>query len=289
MTAPRFSVITAAYNAEATIVASVSANLGQEYDGWFELIVVDDGSTDGTAERLSSIRDARLTVVTLGTNRGRAAARNAAVARARGDYIVPCDADDRSRPGRLFAHAASIAEAPDAAAHFGNIWALTPAGDARHWPVMPSTADAVDEAFGRGRMGVAHGASAFRADWFRAVGGYDEAIRVAEDFDLFARGWSAGAFRPHPEFVLDCAVRSRFPRWGYWWDNERHRRAIDDRSRRLHAAPSGVDPHGVDPHGVDPRGIDPLDVYLARTSTPARKALELGRYSAHLANDLVRG
>lgn len=278
MTAPRFTVVTAAFNAEESIVASVRSNLDQEFDGWFEVIVVDDGSTDRTAELLSGIRDERLTIVTLGANRGRAAARNAAVERARGDYIVPCDADDRSRPERLTAHSRSIRNAPDAAAHFGNIWSLAPSGDTRHWPVMPATADGVDAAFGRGRMGVAHGASAFRTDWFIASGGYDQTIRVAEDFDLFARGWSSGAFVPHPEFVLDCAVRSRFPRWGYWWDNERHRRAIAARAiaARTRSAQS-------------PGSVDPLDTYLAATSTPARKALELGRYSAHLVNDLVRG
>ncbi|GAB3573131.1 hypothetical protein GCM10027406_01130 [Leifsonia lichenia] len=274
MTTPRFTVITAAFNAEETIAESVASNLDQEFEGWFEVIVVDDGSTDRTSERLSEIKDARLTVITLDANRGRAAARNEAVARARGDYIVPCDADDRSRQGRLFAHAASIARTPGAAAHFGNIWALSPSGDGRHWPVMPGKTDDVDTAFDRGRMGVAHGASAFRVDWFLAAGGYDPTIRVAEDFDLFARGWSAGAFVPHPEFVLDCAVRSRFPRWGYWWDNERHRRAIAARAAHVQTTPSRIDAIGP---------------YLATTSTRARKALELGRYGAHLANDLVRG
>jgi len=274
VTAPRFTVITAAFNAEQTIAESVLSNLDQDFDGWFEVIVVDDGSSDRTAQRLSEFRDARLTVVSLAANSGRAAARNLAVARATGDYIVPCDADDRSRPGRLSAHASSIAAAPDAAAHFGSIWALAPTGAGRHWPTMPSTADDVDAAFGRGRMGVAHGASAFRADWFQTVGGYDPAIRVAEDYDLFVRGWSAGAFVPHQEFVLDCAVRSRFPRWGYWWDNERHRRAIAARAANLAASPSRVD------------AIDP---YLATMSTRARKALELGRYGAHFVNDLVRG
>lgn len=274
MSGPRFTVITAAHNAQETIVASVESNLAQRFDGAFELIVVDDGSTDRTPQLLAGIRDDRLTVITFDANRGRAAARNAAVARASGDYIVPCDADDRSRPGRLVAHEAAIRRAPGAAAYFGNIWSLAPSGDARHWPVMPATADAVDQAFARGRMGVAHGASAFRADWFQATGGYDETIRVAEDYDLFARGWSAGSFRPHPEFVLDCAVRSRFPRWGYWWDNERHRRAIAARATNHHGAVQRT---------------DPLDAYLATTSSPARKALELGRYSAHLVNDLVRG
>lgn len=284
MTRPRFSIITAAYNAEATILDSVSSNLSQRFDDGFEVIVVDDGSTDRTAELLAGIVDARLTVVTLDANRGRAAARNAAIAVAHGEYLVPCDADDRSRPGRLIAHAGSVRADPDAAAHFGNIWAVAPSGDARHWPVMPATPNDVDHAFGRGRMGVAHGASAFRADWFAGVGGYDETIAIAEDFDLFARGWTTGAFRPHPEFVLDCAVRSRFPRWTYWWDNERHRRAIAARAGRgqLSASLAG-------PLAAESLAVDPIAPYLATTSTGLRKTLELGRYGAHLANDLVRG
>lgn len=284
MTGPRFSIITAAYNAEATILASVSSNLDQQFDDGFEVIVVDDGSTDRTAELLAGIADARLTVVTLDANRGRAAARNAAIAVTRGEYIVPCDADDLSRPDRLTAHADSVLADPDAVVHFGNIWAVAPNGDARHWPVMPATPDGVDEAFGRGRMGVAHGASAFRAAWFASIGGYDETITVAEDFDLFARGWTPGAFRPHQGFVLDCAVRSRFPRWTYWWDNERHRRAIVARASCRRASASRGEPPVA-----EPLAADPIAPYLATTSTGLRKTLELGRFGAHLVNDLVRG
>jgi teichuronic acid biosynthesis glycosyltransferase TuaG len=89
------SVIMPAYNAAATIERSITSVLMQTYTA-LELIVIDDGSGDGTLALLNSLaqRDARLRVIPLSTNGGVASARNAGLEAARGSHIAFLDSDD---------------------------------------------------------------------------------------------------------------------------------------------------------------------------------------------------
>lgn len=98
---PRFSIVIAAFNSEATLSEAIDSVLGQTA-GDFELIVVDDGSTDATpgtiagyAERDSRVRGIRQ------DNAGVAAARNRGLGEARGDWLVLLDADDVLLPEYL--------------------------------------------------------------------------------------------------------------------------------------------------------------------------------------------
>jgi glycosyltransferase involved in cell wall biosynthesis len=98
----RVSVLIAAYNAEAYVhhaIASALAQTGVD----LEVIVVDDGSHDGTAAsvRRRAASDPRIRLVRLPTNQGPAQARNAGLAAATGDWVAVLDADDSYLPGRL--------------------------------------------------------------------------------------------------------------------------------------------------------------------------------------------
>jgi glycosyltransferase involved in cell wall biosynthesis len=88
---PRVSVVMPAYNAQRTIGAAISSVLLQSYGEW-ELIVVDDGSTDATA-KVAEALGASIRIVR-GENQGVAAARNRGIAESRGELIAFCDADD---------------------------------------------------------------------------------------------------------------------------------------------------------------------------------------------------
>jgi glycosyltransferase involved in cell wall biosynthesis len=91
-TTPLVSVVIPAFNGERTIADAINSALAQnEVD--LEVIVVDDGSQDGTAAIVTDIDDPRLRLVTQ-ENRGVAAARNAGVERARGDWVAFLDCDD---------------------------------------------------------------------------------------------------------------------------------------------------------------------------------------------------
>ena len=99
---PLVSIVMPAYNAQAYIARAVRSVCAQTYDRW-QLLVVDDGSTDGTADeaRLAAAGDPRIEVLSLGANQGVAAARNAGLDRANGDYVWMPDSDDSYAPDLL--------------------------------------------------------------------------------------------------------------------------------------------------------------------------------------------
>lgn len=99
---PLVSVLMAAQHAEATIAQSVRSVLGQTWQP-LELIVVDDGSSDATAEcaERAAAGDSRFRVLRSGQKRGPYAARNEALAIAAGDFITLHDADDWSHPQKV--------------------------------------------------------------------------------------------------------------------------------------------------------------------------------------------
>lgn len=106
-----FSVVIPAYNARRHIVETVQSALGQTH-GSLEVIVVDDGSTDGTADVLAAIDDPRLRVI-VKANEGCSKTRNAGIEAARGEFVAFLDADDRWRPTKLASEAAVLRAYPD--------------------------------------------------------------------------------------------------------------------------------------------------------------------------------
>jgi glycosyltransferase involved in cell wall biosynthesis len=104
------SVVIPAWNRADRIEGAILSALEQEPKP-LEIIVVDDGSTDGTdAGRLVAL-DARVRVIRHDANRGAAEARNTGVAAARGDWIAFLDSDDRWLPGKLARQLAQVAGA----------------------------------------------------------------------------------------------------------------------------------------------------------------------------------
>ncbi len=110
MTAPSLSVVVPAYNAERYIGQTLESILGQTHPP-DEVIVVDDGSTDGT---LSELRRFRGEVrVIMRVNGGAAAAHNTGFGEARGDYVARCDADDLWEPTKLERQVESLVAYPE--------------------------------------------------------------------------------------------------------------------------------------------------------------------------------
>jgi glycosyltransferase involved in cell wall biosynthesis len=106
------SVVIPLYNKEKSISRAVSSVLAQDY-GNFELIIVDDGSTDQSVENISVVKDERLSLVRK-PNGGVSDARNAGAAVAKSDYVCFLDADDEWRPHFLTRIAGLIAQNPSA-------------------------------------------------------------------------------------------------------------------------------------------------------------------------------
>lgn len=103
------SVIVPVFNRRHTIAAAISSVLSQTRAD-FELIVIDDGSTDDTSDVVASLRDPRIRLLAHGQNRGAAAARNTGLEAANGRYIAFLDSDDSWYPEKLERQLAAMAQ-----------------------------------------------------------------------------------------------------------------------------------------------------------------------------------
>ena len=112
------SIIIPLYNKEASIATALRGVLAQSYQD-FEVVVVDDGSTDGGAAVVEQFDDPRIRLIRQ-TNGGVSAARNRGIAEARGEHIAFLDADDEWMPEFLEEIAALIAEYPECKARATN-------------------------------------------------------------------------------------------------------------------------------------------------------------------------
>lgn len=113
---PTFSVIIPVYNRPETVLRAIRSVFGQTHKGGFEVIVVDDGSTDGTAQAIHDHYSEGPEVVNYirhDTNRGRMAARNTGAAAAKNDWLLWLDSDDELITTALSHFAEAIKARPD--------------------------------------------------------------------------------------------------------------------------------------------------------------------------------
>jgi len=195
--APLISILMPARNAAATLDEAVRSLAAQTFPDW-ELIAVDDGSTDATPELLEgwAREDGRIRVVRHAEGRGIVAALNTALAAARGKAIARMDADDIALPERLAGQVERL-QAPDAPALVGCRVRYFPeeivAEGARRYEAWLNSLVTPEE-HGRDifvECPVAHPTFFMRREALEAVGGYQER-GWPEDYDLALRFWRAG-------------------------------------------------------------------------------------------------
>ena len=120
--APLISVVMPAHNAERTIGEAIRSLLAQDRTNW-ELIVVDDGSTDGTMQEVLSFQDERIRCIRQERG-GVSRARNAGLDLAQGEYVAFLDADDRMPGSGLSARASLLQDNPGTAFVDGAVMAM---------------------------------------------------------------------------------------------------------------------------------------------------------------------
>lgn len=187
------SVVIPAHNAEAFLSDAVRSVLDQTWRQ-LELIIVDDGSTDGTGPLADELRaaDDRIRVVHK-PNGGLSSARNAGIAAAKGDALSFLDADDAFLPEKLAHQMAFLEHFPGCDLVFSDYYIgdrdLTPI-----WleSVQPPTDRMNDYVLFRNAF--APFCPLLRRRLVRAVGTFDETLRVSEDWDYWIRAAQVGKF-----------------------------------------------------------------------------------------------
>jgi GT2 family glycosyltransferase len=183
VSAPRVSVVVPCYNAERFIGEALDSALAQA-EVAVEVLVADDGSTDGTRTVLARYGE-RVRVLQQ-DHRGPSAARNACLGVARGEYVALLDADDRFRPGKLARQAALLDARPEIGLVYTGWHVIDEAGvplERQGW--------SREEGDVRRRLllgNLAHPVAVMlRRRPVLDAGGFDETLQVNEDWDLFLR------------------------------------------------------------------------------------------------------
>lgn len=192
---PLVSVVMPAYNAGPYLEAAIRSVLEQDYPA-VELIVVDDGSSDGTPEFAAGFGE-RVRVLRQ-RNAGPAAARNRGMAAARGELVAFLDADDVWLPGKLRAQVDHLRSHPEVGIVYGAFlrWSAGPDGSFGPPPVPPGADPGVPlvrEQSGWIYTGllfdnIVHVITAMlRKPVVDRLGGFDESLRTGEDYDFWLR------------------------------------------------------------------------------------------------------
>jgi glycosyltransferase involved in cell wall biosynthesis len=185
---PRVSVVMSVYN-DATRVGDAVASILQQTFRDLELVVVDDGSTDGSAALLDrfAAADSRVRVLHR-PNRGLTLALIEACEATAGAYIARQDSDDWSHPERIAEQLELIESDP----RIGFVSCATQYVGPGDEPLLvmtrPTDPESATRALLRDRLGPpAHGSVMFRGSLYRAVGGYRDAFHYSQDSDLWLR------------------------------------------------------------------------------------------------------
>jgi glycosyltransferase involved in cell wall biosynthesis len=184
---PDISVVLATYNRRQCLpraIASVQAQDGVR----FELIIVDDASSDGTLAYLATLADPRIRVITRDRNRGPSAARNAGLAAARADIVAFLDSDDVYRAGRLAAPLAAFAADSGLVATLSSAVKHDRSGAREALiPAVKLAAPAFEWALICDLVPVEATSITVRRRAALAVGGFCESLRLTEDREFLIR------------------------------------------------------------------------------------------------------
>jgi glycosyltransferase involved in cell wall biosynthesis len=226
---PRVSVVIPCFNAERYIAATLRAVLAQ-VGASLEVIVVDDGSTDGSAALVE--RDFPQVRLIRRANAGVAAARNTGIEAATGDWVAFCDADDVWLPGKLKSQFEALGAAPEARMSY-TAWHVWVSADAEPDAALLQrlAAQAGDSQRWSGATGwlypellldcvVWTSTVLMQRSLLSEIGSFDTSLRIGEDYDLWLRASRVtriervarplALYRQHPASITRSAPRDNY-------------------------------------------------------------------------------
>jgi len=201
---PRVSVILPVFNAGQYLSIALDSVLSQTFRD-FELIAIDDGSTDGSLNLLQELAksDSRIRVITR-PNKGLVATLNEGITLSKGEYLARMDADDICRPERFEKQVAYMDINPDCIALGTRVLLI----DSEGCPIMDFALERdhreIDSAHLAGKGGaVVHPAVIMRKEAVLRIDGYRAEYKHAEDLDLFLRLAEIGRLSNLPDVLLE--------------------------------------------------------------------------------------
>ncbi|AFY53077.1 glycosyl transferase [Rivularia sp. PCC 7116] len=186
---PAISVMMPTYNVEDYVADTIDSVLQQTFTDW-ELIIVDDGSTDGTPQVIDRYaeKDSRIKVYHY-EHGGRGVARNRCLKHSRGKYIAICDSDDISFPERFEKQISFLENNLDIGVVGAQLCSFTekPILDKTKIISWPTNSNAVYNDFQKNKMKISNCAAMIRMSIFKEYGGYCEELHRSQDYEFFKR------------------------------------------------------------------------------------------------------
>ena len=201
----RVSVLMTTYNGARTIGESIASVLAQSFAD-FELVVVDDGSTDTTPALLAAIADPRICILRNARNLGIVGARNVGFAACRGEYVAALDHDDLAAPARLARQVALLDAEPSVVLVGTQVRVLAPDARVIHTNYGSGNTPVVMRWQLHLRNPYSYSSMMFRAAAIRRLGGFMRETAVySDDYDLYLRLARVGEAALLPEVL--CTYR----------------------------------------------------------------------------------
>ena len=177
---PKVSVVLPVFNVERYVAASIQSVLAQTYVD-FELVIVDDGSTDGSLRLCQQFTDPRIRIIQQ-QNRGLAGARNTGIRQAKGEYIALLDSDDLFAPEKLQRHVEHLDRSPKVGISFSRSAFIDDNGQPLGYYQMPKLKDiTTPDILCRNPIGNGS-APVIRRQVFQEIGVQKDLYGVVEDF-----------------------------------------------------------------------------------------------------------
>lgn len=201
MTSPLVTAVIPAYNAAATIRRALDSVLAQTYRN-YEIIVIDDASTDATADIVATHYGDRVRLLRLPHNQGESGAMNAGIAVANGELIAFLDADDEWLPDKLAYQVTALADRPDLVLACSGCRFVDPQGRTRDDGIVQLDVRP-DEVWRLllARTLIAKPCVVARAEALRAVGPFDLSLAIGADQDMWIRLAVTGGIEFVPEIL----------------------------------------------------------------------------------------
>jgi glycosyltransferase involved in cell wall biosynthesis len=250
MSTPVVSVLMPVYNAARYVAEAVESVLAQTF-GDFELIVVDDGSTDRSLRILRRFerRDPRVRLVSR-ENRGLVATLNEMIAMARGELLARLDADDVAMPERFEVQVAYLRDHPDVVCVGTQVHFMDEFGRFKYNLHPEMDHDEIQELALSGSCPIGHTSVMMRRGPVVAVGGYRPEMEHAEDVDLWLRLGEVGRIVNLPDVLVKYRLHEQSKCEMFMADQARFLKLASDEAcaRR-----------GIAPRFVDHRPWRPID------------------------------